>query len=143
MAGTQGSMAPQPPMPSEPVGPPPSTQMGPPRFKPSNGTIMMFIAVAGTLLLVGAILLQIRTVLEQPTYRTPEYLSWLQLMRFLTFIGVMMIDIGVFIFVAGSIYAGVARVDLIDGVRRSLVIMSFVLISVWLFVFFLGTWTFP
>ncbi len=135
MQGNQTGMPPPPaggPLPQQPempvARPPPMKPIGP---KPSNGMITTLIFVAALMLFLGMIVLQIRPLIDIPT-SGPEYQDWYRLMRYMGFIGAVLLDIGAFLLLFIGPYVGISRQDIPDRVRRSLIMMSAVIGVAWL-----------
>ncbi len=135
MQGNQAGMPPPPagepipPQPGMPVAqPPPMKPVGP---KPSNGMITTLVFVAAFMLFLGMIVLQIRPLIDVPT-SGPEYQDWQRLMRYMAFIGAVLLDIGAFLLLFIGPYVGILRQDMPDRVRRSLIGMSTIIGVAWL-----------
>jgi len=110
----------------------------PPRLKPGNGLIIGVIAMAAIMLLAGSIVIQVRPLIKAPS-SGPDYENWRNLMKYLSFIGLLLIDVGAFLILLIGPHVAISRADLSDRVRRSLVGMSASIAVVWVIITVFGT----
>ena len=121
--------------PYESVSQPVPQVVAEPYFMPRQGVGgLMGLVIAGVvMLLVGAIVLQVRIVIEQSG---SDYQSYYRMMRWLTFGGEIILSVGVILILVAGFVAGLFRTDLPEGIRRTMIIATTVLTSMWLVVFF-------
>jgi len=121
-----------PPVPMQPgmMAAPPQ-MAAPPKVRPSNGLIIGLLTIGAMMLTVGIIVLQARIIIKPPS-SGPEYQSWLDLMKYMAFISMLLIDIGAFFIMLIGPYVAVGRQDIPDRVRRALVSLSSTVGVVWL-----------
>ena len=104
----------------------------PPRPRPSNGLVIGIVAAAAIMFLIGMILLQMRPLIKSPGYSGPDYENWLNMMRYIGFIGALLLDIGGFLMLLIGPYAAISRSDLPADVRRAMIGLSMAIGVAWL-----------
>ncbi len=119
------------------VEPPPgmvAAPWGPPRQ--GTGAILAMFTVVALLMLAGTVVLHARGLIEQPDWNsTPEQrLTWQRTIRLMSFVGVLLTDIGVFLSLLFGTFVAIRRQDLPDGVRRAMVMGPATLVGIWLIV---------
>ena len=121
------------------VSPPPGMMAAPwmePQKQGSGVILLMFTAVA-LLMLAGTIVLHARGLIARPGGfggfgGGAEFETWAQTMRFMGFVGSVLIDIGVFLSLLFGTFVAIRRPDMPEGVRRAMVIGPAALVAVWL-----------
>jgi hypothetical protein len=106
---------------------------------------LFFVVLAAILLLAGAVVLQARALSERPD--SSDYADydtyllalevWQRNQRVIGFVGSLLLDAGVVLFVITGFMIALQRPDLPDGVRRTALSMPIWLAIIWLLGFFL------
>lgn len=99
--------------------------------------ITLLVALGALLLLLGAIILQARALVEPPS-DPGALLDWQRTLRFMGFAGLALLDLGVFLLIFLGLLVAVRRDDLPEGVRRALVYGPVILAVIWLIFFVLA-----
>ena len=102
---------------------------------PDNKVVLVILITAAVMLLVGTIILQGRALITEPS-------SWPRtdydrLIAIMTFSGTVIIGIGVVLLVLLGGSAATMRTDLPEGVRRSWLISTAIILAAWLFFSFI------
>ena len=95
------------------------------------GPALAPIIVGIVLILVGAIILHSVIVMEAP--RTGPTEPFYRMIRWMFLSAGILIDVGVFLFIIGSLVIGFVRVNVPDGVRRAALLAAAVVVAAWLF----------
>ena len=113
----------------------------PKKPSPSNLVVTMLAFLVMALLGAGMISLQARSLIEAPVYPyTPdEYLAYVRVLDQISFIGAVLLDVGVGMLLLTSIVVAVKRDDVAEMVRRGLLILATVVTALWLFAAFFST----
>ncbi len=134
--------------PTPPMAAPPEMAWSPqPMVRPSNAVVIILVGLAAALLLAGVVVLQARALPQRPDFQDftdPEQYNaaleaWQRGVLLLTFLGGLLLDLGVFLFLLGGFLVGFLRSDLPEGVRRAAIVMPVVLAVFWLLAFFFAS----
>lgn len=113
--------------------------LSPTRVSPSNRALMVLALLVIILFGAGMVALQARSLFEPPPYNSPEYATYLQNLRRITFTSAVLLDAGVAVLLVTVIVVAVKRDDVPDAVRRGLLILATVVTALWLFAAFFST----
>ena len=102
--------------------------------------MILLFAASAILLLAGVAVLQARSLVERPTDFSSQGAleAWQRTHRTFAFLGAILLDAGVFLFLLTGFLVGFLRSDLPESVRRSMIGMPVVLAVVWLLGFLLA-----